>query len=774
MTNPHRARLALSCAVAALAAGALSQPVLAQDEGETVREREVIVVTSRRQEETLQTVPGAVSAFSEAELLEDLAAENVGVLQGLVPNLNLVQGRGSSSSANIFIRGVGQPDALATFDPAVGVYVDDVYISRIRGALFDVYDIERIEVLRGPQGTLYGKNTNGGALRIVTRQPGDEFEANGRFSYGSYNAIEANASVSGPIAPGQLFGGATVYYGGRDGYVDDPITGDEYNDKDTFGLRGSLRWTPTSNVELSFAADYTHENPNLTVGQPVNGLFAVDIAPLDPTLAIVPTFTPTGEEYDFVTATSLSRAGFPGSETELQNSNELDHWGVSATASWDLNDRWTLRSITAYRDLEYTDFIDIDATPLELGDVLVDVEQDQASQEFQVLYNGDRLRGVGGVFWLNENIDSFQQAYADDFLLAAGAPLPFTRDIEDSLSLHSWAAFANLVFDVNDRLSLTGGLRYTYELKRYSRGTTTTFDPVGVGFDVSEDWSDVSPLFSIDYQFTDEIFGYARFSRGFKSGGFNGRANNPNEEQPYDPEIVNSFEIGARTTWGGGRVILNGNVFYNDYQDFQARVSDTIDLPGPGGALVPTAVFTVLNAGQLDIYGAEVEFLAEVYDNFTVDAQLGLLNAEYGEFLDQRYPGGDRADFEEPAFAPEITARLGGAYTWTFDNIGELTLGASASYRDAHALAVDQSEQALLPFGTVDRIDEAFQEAYTLYDARLVLADFAGNWSAGIYGRNLSDEVYATDFQEFSSVGGIRTAYFGAPRTVTFQITARR
>lgn len=714
------------------------------------RRFQAVTVTARRQEETLFTVPGQVSAFGSDTLVEDIAAENISALQGNVPNLNIVQGRGSSSSANIYIRGIGQPDALATFDPAVGVYVDDVYISRIRGALFDVYDVERIEVLRGPQGTLYGKNTNGGAIKIVTRKPGDEVEAFGKLSYGSYNAVEASASVSGPLVKDTLGAGLTVYRGTRDGYVEDPQGDFEYNDKDTWATRGTLMWTPSSDLEVVVNADYTEETPSLTVGQPQSLLFAVDLAPPTPAEAVVPLFVPSGESFDYLTSTGLVRAG----GTDLENSNELTHAGIGVTATYDLNAAWTLKSITAHRDLDYTDFIDIDATPLELGDVLVDVDQDQTSQEFQLLYdNGGAFRGVGGIFWLNENVASFQQAYADDFLLLGGVPLPFTRDIEDNLNLHSWAAFTNLVYDVNERLSLTGGLRYTYELKTYGRGTFTTLAPTPFTFSDSESWSDVSPLVSVDYQFDDTTFGYAKVAKGFKSGGFNGRANTPGLDEPYDPETVWSYEVGARKSSADGRFNVSGAVFYNDYKDFQAR---TARATGPG-----EFEFPVLNAGELEIYGAELEAQALIGDALTLDAQIGYLSAEYTEFIDASAPTGDRADTDEPAFAPDWTARFGAAYRFDLGARGAVTLGGDANYRGEHALAVDQ------------QVPEVFQDSYWLTNARIVWTDANEDWSVGLYGKNLADEVYKTDFQEFSTVGGIRTAYFGAPRTVTFQVTKR-
>lgn len=737
----------------ALALSLAPMTVTAQEDtsdDQQVRTLGSITVTARRQEETLFNVPGQVSAFDADDLIETFAAENIGALQGAVPNLNLVQGRGSSSSANIYIRGVGQPDALATFDPAVGVYVDDVYISRIRGALFDVYDVERIEVLRGPQGTLYGKNTNGGALKIVSKKPGDEFEAYGRLSYGSYNAIEAAGTISGPLIEDTLGAGLTLYRGTRDGYVEDPNGNFEYNDKDTWAARGTLAWTPTDNLEVILNADHTEESPSLTVGQPQSLLFAVDLAPATPAEAIVPLFLPTGDEFDFETTTSLTRAG----GTDLENSNELTHSGIGATATYDLNDNWALKSITAHRDLEYVDFIDIDATALELGDVLVAVDQDQTSQEFQLLYDsGSALSGVGGLFWLNENVSSFQQAYADDFLQFGGFPSPFLRNIEDNLNLHSYAAFGNLVYDVSDRLSVTGGLRYTYELKTYVRSTDTTFQPVAFAFNESESWTDVSPLLSVDYEFDENTFGYAKIAKGFKSGGFNGRANSPGDQTPYDPEIVWSYEAGARKSLNEGRLNISGAVFYNDYQDFQARVSVA---RGPG-----EFDFPVFNAGELELYGAELEVQALIGEGLTLDAQIGYLHAEYGEFLDQSAPTGDRADTDEPAFAPDWTARIGATYVHEIGDSGAITFGGDASYRGEHALAVDQ------------QVPEVFQEGYWLANARIVWTDAADSWSVGLYGKNLTDEVYKTDFQEFSSVGGIRTAYFGAPQTVTLQVTKR-
>jgi len=207
-----------------------------------------IVVTARRTEESLQRVPAAVSSFNE-RALDRLQATDTTALQGAVPNLNIVQGRGSSNATNIYIRGIGQPDALQTFDPAVGVYVDDVYLSRIRGNQLDLLDVERIEVLRGPQGTLYGKNTIGGAIKFVSRRPGQDFRANGSVAVGNYDQLDLKAAASGPVSS-TLAAGFAVMRSKRDGYVKDEVLDRDYTDKNSIGARGTLAFTPSTNVRV--------------------------------------------------------------------------------------------------------------------------------------------------------------------------------------------------------------------------------------------------------------------------------------------------------------------------------------------------------------------------------------------------------------------------------------------------------------------------------------------------------------------------------------------
>ncbi len=735
--------------IAVAVAAVLPAPVLAQERG--VAALGEIVVTARRMAESLQEVPGSVSAFSE-DTLERIGAIDSTGLQGIVPNLNIVQGRGSSNATNIYIRGVGQPDALQTFDPAVGFYVDDVYYSRIRGTQLDLFDIERIEVLRGPQGTLYGKNTIGGALKVITRRPGREFHTTVQATAGNYGQLDGRISFSGP-ASDTLAGGFSIYSANRDGYVTNPTTGAEYNDRSVLAARVSLAWDPATNVAVDWSADYANEDNGLVMGQPINTLTTLFGVPILVLPAVVPEFR--------FTATPT-----PG----LPNSTKLIHQGTALNVKWDATDAFALRSITAFRDLEYTDYIDIDATTLETGDVLVDVDQHQSSQEFQGSYEGERVSFVGGVYYLHENISSHQEAYADDLFTGPGG-FTFLRTIDDDLTTKSWAAYANLSFAVTDRVNLSAGVRYTEEEKEYGRSTSTFSSFPGVTanpaftFVIKDTWTDTSPMASIDFQATDNVLVYGRFARGFKSGGFNGRANNPGEQAPYQPEEMTSYEVGLKSDWLGDSLRANLAVFYNDYTDFQARVSGlTID-PGTG---LPSPELTVLNAGSLDISGAELELVYKPVQAVLLDAQIGYLDAEYGSFDDTRFIafGGSRA-FQEPAFSPEWTARLGAAYDFNLGG-GSLRLAGSGRFRSRMALSVDNT-----PVNSSVEIPGLFQDDFWVYDASLLWTDSDGKLSAGLYGRNLTDKVYRTDGQEFSSVGNIRTVYYGAPRTWSFTVTGR-
>lgn len=763
MTKRVSWRMMLLAGSAMLASGAAhgqtaeeaSQAIDASTEAAAAPEQDdqAIVVTARRTEENVQRVPSAISAFNERSLDRIQASDTTG-LQGAVPNLNIVQGRGSSNATNVFIRGVGQPDALQTFDPAVGVYVDDVYLSRIRGNQLDLLDLERLEVLRGPQGTLYGKNTIGGAIKFVSRKPGNEPRASASLALGSYDQVDMKAAISAPINE-YIAGGVAALFSKRDGYVDDDFRDERYNNKESAGVRGTLAFTPTSAVRLDLTADYNQDDASLNVGRPVNNLTTFSGG----TLVVT---DPVGSgSYKWNGRTT------PG----LPNSTKLKHWGGSATLAVDVAPDLTFKSITAYRDLETDDYIDIDATQYEVGDVFVGVDQNQFSQEFQLAYTGERLNLVAGLYYLKENVDSHQEAYADDLLGPLYLNSGFLRTIDDTLTTKSYAAFANASYEVIPDVRLSAGIRYTKETKDYWRTTSTffsllpSFNSTYVFAPPKGKWGDWSPMASIDWQASANAMLYARVAKGFKSGGFNGRANTAGESTEYDPETVWSWEAGFKTRPATG-LTVNGAVFTSSYKDFQARVSgvDTDLVTG-----LPTPKLSVLNAGKLRISGAELEVSWTPIERLLLDTQLGYLDADYKEFDDARFAayGGSRA-FQTPAFAPKWTARFGAQYGFDIGSAGTITLGAQTRYKSRTALAVDNTLT-----NTDTEIDGLFQKAYWVHDARIVWDSDNRNFSIGVYGNNLSNRAYKTDAQEFSSVGNIRTVYYGAPRTVTLRLTAR-
>jgi len=770
-----RTRLALLAGVSLFSAlpafAQADQAAAAVAENDAVESAE-IVVSARRRDERLIDVPVAVTAFSQADLQKFQAVDLSG-LQAAAPNLNLVQGRGSAASANIFIRGIGQPDALQTFDPAVGIYVDGVYLSRIQGALLNLFDVERIEVLRGPQGTLYGKNTTGGALSIVSRKPSfTTTKAEGSALYGSYNQIVLNGYVSTPIAGDKVAISLAGQWDKRDGLVTDPRTGREYNDRDSLTFRGIVRAQPAEALEILLSGDYNRQRNALTLGYPTAPLLQTSLFPAGVRTLVQP--EPYGR-YDF-----RASASFRGNEGQ-----KLDHWGLNATLNWTLSDTLTLSSITSWRKLDPDLFIDIDASEAELGDVFVGIDQRQFSQEVQLKFGGEKFSGVVGLFYLNERVRSHQEAYADDLFTFLGGPVSFTRLIDDSQTTKSYAAFGQGTYKFTDQLSFTAGLRYTREERTYDRFTITQSSfaglnnlsfrfpgnlPAPLNLDNKAEYGAWTPSFTLSYKPDGDSLIYASASRGFKSGGFNGRANSagdltlvvngaPTLVTRFDPETVWTYETGAKGSFADGKLFLSGTVFYSDYRDFQARVG--------GGTVGATGVFPVLNAGQLSIWGIELEATAKPTKYWTLRGSLGYLDAKYDVFNDGRRvppqsfscnPTGNAVTCE-PAFAPPITLTLATDYRIPVGD-GAITLGGDVRHVGKHFLSVDNRPGLTEP-------------GYWLANALVRYDAGSGRWYGQAGVKNMFDRLYRTDGQEFSSVGNIQTVYYGDPRTFSVMVGFR-
>ncbi len=707
---------------------------------------ETVTVTARRRVEPIQEVPVAVSAFGETEL-RDMQASNVDGLQSSVPNMNIVQGRGSANSVNVFIRGIGQPDALQTFDPGVGMYVDDVYYSRINGALFSLFDIAQIEVLRGPQGTLYGKNSTGGAIKLTTKDPFDYEGGSVEMTVGNYGRAEGRFYVGGKLSD-TVAGSIAGAWITNNGYVRDAVTGRHYNDDDTRAIRAKLAFEPSDSFNATFSFDYTDQNASLTMGRPTAPLIATDLVGGFGPYVLLP--TPTGT-FDY-----RARSSFGPDKGQ-----DMTHKGVSLIMNWNINDAWLLKSITAWRKLDTASYIDIDASQFELGDVFVGVHQRQWSQELQLQYQSDNLKAIFGAYYLNERLPSHQEAYADDLLRFLGTPFTFLRTIDDDLHTRSSAFFVNVDWSINAAWSLAAGVRWSRDSKFYYRTTSAFFgpplgafsaDPQAVIPGISHSWSAVTPSVSLKYKFNEQAMAYLSANRGFKSGGFNGRANSQAESNNpiFDPEFVWTYEAGLKLQSADNRLRGNFTAFHSNYQDFQARVSEVIQSGG-----LPTFAFPVLNAARMTIDGFEIEGGALLGKSTTLSGQLSWMHARYKEFNDLRLDP-SRPDYnphihDHVPFSPDFTGKIALQHGFDLSNGAMLSVGGDVSYRSETWLSVDNRPNLR-------------QGAYTLVGLYGVWDSPQGVWQVRAGVRNLTDKTYMTEGQEFSSVGNIQTGYFGWPR----------
>lgn len=744
----YRHALKLSSSFLILGAVSSAVPAYAQIDDE-------IVVTAQRRVQNIQDVPIAVTAVS-GEYLEDIGAIDITDVQKITPNATIEVARGSNSTLIAFIRGVGQQDPLWGFEPGVGIYVDDVYVARPQGSVLDIFDVERVEVLRGPQGTLYGRNTIGGAVKYVTKGLDmDDSHLKARINVGSYKQIDGILSGSIPVSDTFALGGAVAKYT-RDGFGKNLNTGAEHYDKDILAARISAEWAPTDAFNLRIAADMSEDNSNAKHGHRL--LPSADAA-----------FPVTNDEYD-------TRAG-------LGDDNSVETRGVSMTASWDVNEAVTLKSITAYREGETITPIDFDALPQPDFDVPAEYQDDQFSQEFQLLYSSGRLSGVAGLYYL----DGSASGDFDVILSALGLTIYQAGDqTKENLS-----AYADFTYDITDRLGVSLGARYTEDktVADVTRevwlglgsgsfdpaNTTSLFLATQTGYTgLERKDSEFTPRVALNYKLTDNTNIYGSFSQGFKAGGFDPRARADLDplglsREGFGPETVDSYEIGLKGNAADNRLTYSIAAFVADYKDQQITVQEGVDTDNDN--VNDTFVSSVFNAGQSKYKGIELEGALKLSDNFTVTAMAGYIDAEIEEIISA---GTNIADLFTTQNTPEITTRFGFAYTHDLESNGSILLTGSAAYRDEYFLfnvanpGFAAGTSAVFPNGG-PALDP---DPYTVWDLGVKWTSESERWDFGIYGRNLTDErarVAAYNFVTPSQLGadGAYSAFYRAPRTFT-------
>ena len=718
---------------AALLTAVFALPAAAQDSGINSLLEEV-VVTARKREEGLQDTPIAVSAFS-GDSLDARGIQSVDALDNITPNMefrNINTNGGGGSNASIYIRGVGQTDFVPSADPGVGLYVDGVYIARSIGGVLDLIDIDRVEVLRGPQGTLFGRNTTGGAISIHTQKPDEEFGGKLMVRAGRYDNLDIIGKVKGGLSD-NLFGSVTLGSFNQDGYIKNPDTGLDVGDTERMAMQGSLRWLPTDSIEINMSGDYTviRENGQAAVSsrdpnrvillEPGSGGFNHNFltGPLGPFLTPpanlnnpgVAPFVRTRNTCDGVpgspatlagtdpSCANASTVGLGTNNSTLPTYFDADIWGISGTVDWQINDNLSFKSITAYRDLESEFAHDGDASPFLLSWVRDFYQQDQFSQEVQIQGRAfdDRLQWIVGGYYFTEDGLNYN-------------PVDFANiDIESGgfFDHESIAGFAQGTFDVTDQLHITLGIRYTKDTKDFivqdfaftgSAGITTpgqfvvlqsavpTFAPPGFRLRLvqpdtytlkADDWT---PMANISYDWNDNLMTYFTYSEGFKSGGVQQRIAGPTGIAPtYDPEFVESYEVGFKYNNPDQNFTMNVAAFYVDYTDIQL---ETID---PNGGIAPQ----LQNSGVGEVIGFEVETRWSPIDTWFFEAALGYLDTEITE-ADATQVGGPAVGDRFP-FVSKWSGAVAVIKEFNLGDGGVLTPRIDYSYRTSVLFSPDNN-----------------------------------------------------------------------------------
>ncbi|MCU0808406.1 MAG: TonB-dependent receptor [Candidatus Contendobacter sp.] len=713
-------------------------PALAQEVALVDERSDDIVVTARRREESLIDVPISLTVISGDTLLAQ-GAPDITSLQRQTPNLTLEVARGSNSTLIAFIRGVGQQDPLWGFEPGVGLYVDDVYIARPQGAVLDIFDVNRVEVLRGPQGTLYGRNTIGGAIKYVTNRLGNDFDFYVRGAYGSYNQVDLVGQVTVPVTDTLAVGGAIAWYN-RDGFGTNLTTGAEHYNKDVLAFRGSAEWTPNDRVFVRVAGDRTADNSN-----PRHGHREIGFANL-------PVFAPLESKYD-------TRAG-------IGDDNQVVTWGVSLTGEFNLSDTLTLKSITAYRQGRTDTLIDFDNTPGPVLDVPAVYDDDQFTQEVQLLWESDRWQGVFGVFYLDG-----RAAGAFDTVLGGANLTIFTSGEVDTKSI---AVFGDVTYALTDRLSLSAGLRWTQDKKEgtvYRQNFTGIRSPFFgnpaaipglVRTDYSNDRTDdqLTPRVSLTYAIDPNVNVYASYGQGFKSGGFDMRGDalfTPTTVFGYAPETIGTVEGGIKGNFLNNTLYLGLAGFRSNYKDQQV----TIQVPN---VLAGGIASFVDNAGQLVIWGIEAEAIARLPGGISANLGIGYTHGDYKEFLTFIFGGTEPVDVSDQRFlqnTPAWSINFGITYERELFG-GTMQLMPMVSFRDAYQLFE-------VPTPLLD------EDGYTLVDVSLNWTTANERIRLGLHARNLTDARYRVGGYNFPGAlfGDSVIGFYGPPRTFTGSVEFR-
>ncbi|MBW2366423.1 MAG: TonB-dependent receptor [Deltaproteobacteria bacterium] len=670
----------------------------AEEEGESFDDyilEDTVVTATKTGETNLQETPISITALSD-EQLKTRSTFNLVDLAAFSPNTDVWSSGGRQT---YYIRGIGNASTSFLQEPNVGIYLDGVYMERGLGAMNDFVDVERVEVLRGPQGTLYGRNSTGGAINILTKLPSDELSVKLVGEYARFDKLRLDASIAGPIAADKLLFRITGSTSQWDGHYD-IIDGPTDQDNSLNAIRATLDFKPSDNLEFLLRGDYQKEK-NET-----------------PTIKLINDTGFMGTVFGYVVPDD-----FYEMRRNVQDERESENSGVSGTITWSLPIGATLRSITAYRKYDEEIYKDGDGSniPWQVSDIKSGFET--FSQELQLDGTYNSLNWIVGGFYYTLDDDG---VLLDDFTGIQG--------IYYMLSPHSetdaYAFFGNLTYGLlDDRLKVGAGVRYSHEEKKHILPDFDIMVPgVGAvatipGNDLMDSWEALTPKFLAEYKINDDAMIYANIAQGFRAGTF--AATNPEGLRTIDPETNWSYEAGLKTDWMDKRLRINAAAFMSFYDDMQV---DTLVISPATGLLAAAKT----NAGESEIWGVELEAIARPLQALTLNLALGYLNAEYTEFKDVRNPiTGIREDVSgnQMPFTPEWQMSLGAQYVFTLGEYGFLTCRGDLSWQDK-------------VFFNEFNFESYSRDSLTLVNAFMRYETADSRWSVELYGKNLIDEEY--------------------------------
>ena len=666
---------------------------------------------------------------------------NVADIEQRTPNLSIrASDNGVSSALQAYLRGVGQFDFALTVDPGVGLYVDGIYLARTIGSNFQLADIEQVQILRGPQGTLFGKNTIGGAINVTTRRPSGETNYSAELTGGEYNYLGFDGYLEFPITD-TAAASVAVMTKNSDGWQK-RRRGDDAGNDDQWAVRSHLDIDFSDDWNSHLVVDYTHIDQNVypQVLSDFNPAAPVAAAYLGAVLA------PIGETCCDTNIDDIDRSD----ALNERDGEENDTWGVSWTNTFTLGEL-TLKSLTGYRDMDSESYRDADNAPQDYFSVGSAFDVQQFSQEF-ILSNetGGSFDWLVGAYYLKEDGDHYSDVTIGAGLWEANGflPLDLTLTYDRTQEATAWAAFFNTTWHMSDAARLNVAARYTYDEKQLDMysfrrasqmpvlapgptdpGSCTDVVPdrIGSTFTCEDDWDEFSPKVGLELDVNEDTLAYASVSGGFRSGVYNGRPTATAQISVADPETLVSYEIGMKTQLWDNRLQLNGALFYNDYEDRQFLVNR------PSGSIDSALALVVDNAADSTLWGGELEFTVLPMEGLTITGGLAYIEPEYDEFESVDPDTGELEDLSDRPFTnvPEWTANLMAQYVCDLDNAGSIRLRGDLSYKDDVFYSDDEASASF---------DRLHADSYTIYNAGVTYISADEHWELGVFGRNLGDE----------------------------------